>query len=39
VDRRQVLLDEPIKSIGLFNVSIRLHSEVTASVRVYVIRA
>lgn len=39
VDRRQVKLDEPIKSIGLFNVPVRLHSEVTASVRVYVIRA
>ena len=39
VDRRQVLLDEPIRSIGLFNVQVRLHSEVAASVRVYVIRA
>lgn len=39
VDRRQIVLDEPIKSIGLFNVKVRLHSQVTASVRVYVIRA
>lgn len=39
VDRRQVRLEEPIKSIGLFNVPVRLHSEITASVRVYVIRA
>lgn len=39
VDRRQIILDEPIKSIGLFNVKVRLHSQVTASVRVYVIRA
>jgi large subunit ribosomal protein L9 len=39
VDRRQVTLDEPIKSIGLFNVPVRLHRDVVASVRVYVIRA
>ena len=39
VDRRQVVLDEPIRSIGLFNVPVRLHRDVTASVRVYVIRA
>lgn len=39
VDRRSIQLGEPIKSIGLFTVPIRLHREVTASVRVYVIRA
>jgi len=39
VDRRAVQLDEPIKSIGLFTVPIRLHSGLSASVRVYVIRS
>jgi len=39
VDRRSILLDEPIKSIGLFTVPVRLHRDVTANVRVYVIRA
>ncbi|MEQ1500629.1 MAG: 50S ribosomal protein L9 [Myxococcota bacterium] len=39
VDRRQILLEDPIKSIGLFTVPVRLHREVTANVRVYVIRA
>ena len=39
VDRRSIKLDEPVKSIGLFTVPIRLHRDVTASVRVYVIRA
>ncbi len=39
VDRRLIQLDEPIKSIGLFTVPIRLHREVTANVRVYVIRS
>ena len=39
IDRRAIQIDEPIKAIGLFNVSVRLHREVTAEVRVYVIRA
>ena len=39
VDRRAIQIDEPIKNIGLFTVPVRLHRDVTASVRVYVIRA
>lgn len=39
VDRRLIQLPEPIKAIGLFTVPVRLHREVTANVRVYVIRA
>ena len=39
VERRSIQLDEPIRSIGLFNVPVRLHKDVTAQVRVYVIRA
>jgi large subunit ribosomal protein L9 len=38
VDRKSIQLTDPIKSIGLFNVPIRLHRQVTANVRVYVIR-
>lgn len=39
VDRRAIQLEEPIKRICLVTVPIRLHRDVTASVRVYVIRA
>lgn len=39
VDRKQIALDEPLRSIGLFNVPVRLHRDVAATVRVYVIRA
>lgn len=39
VDRRLIQLDEPIRSIGLFTVPIRLHRDIVAKVRVYVIRA
>lgn len=38
VDRRQVELAEPIKQIGVFMVPVRLHADVTGSVKVYVIQ-
>lgn len=38
VDRRKILLEEPIKTIGVFNVSISVHPDVEASLKVYVIR-
>ena len=39
VPRSGVRLDKPIKSIGLFDVSIRLHAEVTVKVQVNVARS
>ena len=36
VDRRKIHLDDPIKALGEFQVSIRLHKEVTAGVKVAV---
>ncbi len=39
VDKRAITLEEPIKTIGLFTVAVRLHREATANLRVYVIRA
>lgn len=38
IDKRRVVLEEPIKTIGEYDVSLRLHREVTASVKVNVIR-
>jgi len=37
VDRRKIHLDEPLKSVGDFNVAIRLYREVTAHVKVKVL--
>jgi len=37
IDRRKIHLDEPLKSVGDFNVSIRLYREVTAHVKVKVL--
>jgi large subunit ribosomal protein L9 len=38
LDRRLIKLDENIRAIGLYNVPVRLHKDVSADVRVYVIR-
>lgn len=39
VDRRNIVLAEPIKNIGVFQVPVRVHKDVEATVKVYVIRA
>ena len=39
IDRNQVILSNPIKTLGLFNVSIRLHPEVSENVVVNVARS
>lgn len=36
VDRRDILLEEPIKDLGEFEVSIRIHQDVSATVKVAV---
>jgi large subunit ribosomal protein L9 len=38
VDRRRVQLAEPIKQLGEFEVPVRLHRDVTATVKVIVTR-
>jgi large subunit ribosomal protein L9 len=38
IDRRKISLDNPIKSLGVFNVPIRLHRDVEASVKVWVVK-
>ena len=38
VERKRITLDEPIKALGEFSVSLRLHHDVTAHLRVTVVR-
>lgn len=38
VDRRRIQLAEPIKSLGIYTVPIRLHPEVTADAKVWVVK-
>lgn len=39
LDRRQIVLDEPIKQLGEYTVDVRLHRDVTAPVKVSVVKA
>ncbi|MGB2601364.1 MAG: 50S ribosomal protein L9 [Candidatus Omnitrophota bacterium] len=38
VDKKKIVLEEPIKALGVYNVDIRLHPEVTAQARVWVVK-
>ena len=38
LDKRKVLLEEPIRTIGEYDVPLRLHHDVTATVKVQVVR-
>ncbi|MDP6578945.1 MAG: 50S ribosomal protein L9 [Candidatus Marinimicrobia bacterium] len=38
VDRKAIQLDEPIKSLGVHNISIKLHTDVETEIKVYVIK-
>jgi large subunit ribosomal protein L9 len=39
IEIRRIRLDEPIKELGVFNVDVRLHADVTVAVKVWVVRA
>jgi large subunit ribosomal protein L9 len=39
IDRKQVALAEPIRELGVYNVEVHLHPEVTAMVKVWVVKA
>ena len=38
VDKRKIQLEEPIKSLGIYSVPVKLHSEVDATVKVWVVK-
>ena len=38
VDKKKILLKEPIKKVGVYNVDIKLHSEVTARAKIWVVK-
>jgi large subunit ribosomal protein L9 len=37
VDRKQILLEEPIKALGVYTVPVRLHAEVQTEVKLWVV--
>ena len=36
IDKKQVIFDNPIEALGIFDVGIKLHPEVTAKIRLWV---
>jgi large subunit ribosomal protein L9 len=38
IDRRKILLDEPIKSLGIYSIPIKLHPDVEAKIKVWVVK-
>ena len=38
VDRRAIHLEDPIRELGVYNIELRLHSEVTAAVKLWVVK-
>jgi large subunit ribosomal protein L9 len=38
IERRQIMLDEPIKALGVYSVPIRLHADVKPEIKVWVIK-
>jgi large subunit ribosomal protein L9 len=38
VDKNSIILDDPIKSLGIYEVLIKLHPEVSAKIKVWVVK-
>lgn len=38
IDKRKIEIEEPIKTLGIYNVNVKLHSKVGASIKVWVVR-
>jgi large subunit ribosomal protein L9 len=39
VDSKKILLENPIKELGIFGVPVKLHTNITASVKVWIVNA
>lgn len=38
IDKRKIDIGEPIKTLGIYNVNVKLHPSVTAGIKVWVVR-
>jgi large subunit ribosomal protein L9 len=38
IDRRKILLEEPIKALGAYQIPIKLHTDVTVNIKLWVIK-
>lgn len=39
IDKRKIILEEPIKELGMFTVPVKLHADITANIKVWVVKA
>jgi len=37
VDRRRILLEQPLKSLGIYRMGVKLHADVTATIEVWIV--
>ena len=38
IDRRNILLEEPIKKLGVYDIQLRVHPEINATVKMWVVK-
>ena len=38
VDKRKIEITEPIKSLGIYTINVKLHHEVSANIKTWVVR-
>ncbi|MFH1068898.1 MAG: 50S ribosomal protein L9 [Candidatus Glassbacteria bacterium] len=38
IERRKIVIDEPIKQLGVYTVKVKLHPEVTGEIKVWVVK-
>ncbi|HTZ11903.1 MAG TPA: 50S ribosomal protein L9 [Candidatus Margulisiibacteriota bacterium] len=38
IDKENIMLDEPIKSLGIYEVSVKLHPEVEGKIKVWIVK-
>ncbi len=38
ISRKQILLEEPIKTLGVYTIPVKIHSEVSAKLKVWVVK-
>ncbi len=38
IDKKEISLDEPLKKLGIFNIPVKLHPEITATLKVWVVK-
>lgn len=38
IDKKNIILDEPIKSLGVYNIEVKLHPEVSAKIKIWIVK-